>query len=53
MVPDGPFRLRGEPVLPGREHAVQNAATAHRLWTLSERLTGVHCPVPTPAPART
>lgn len=54
VVPDGPFQLRGEPVLRSREHALQDAVTAHRLWTLSERLTGVRHPLhplPTRGPA--
>jgi NAD(P)-dependent dehydrogenase (short-subunit alcohol dehydrogenase family) len=42
VVPDGPFQFRGEPVLRGREHAIQDSATAHQLWELSEQLTGVH-----------
>ncbi|MFF1339645.1 oxidoreductase [Streptomyces sp. NPDC058290] len=41
VVPDGPFQLRGEPVLRSRERAIQDSATAHRLWTLSEELTTV------------
>ncbi|WP_405982678.1 oxidoreductase [Streptomyces sp. NBC_00158] len=41
VVPDGPFQLRGEPVLRGRERAIRDTATARRLWTLSEDLTGV------------
>lgn len=52
VVPDGPFQLRGEPVLRSRERAVQDADTAHRLWALSERLTGVLHPVPAQAPSR-
>ncbi|MFE2242614.1 oxidoreductase [Streptomyces virginiae] len=52
VVPDGPFQLRGEPVLRSRERAVQDADTAHRLWALSERLTGVFHPVPAQAPSR-
>ncbi|MFE5722177.1 oxidoreductase [Streptomyces erythrochromogenes] len=46
VVPDGPLQLRGEPVLRSRERALQDTATAHRLWTLSERLTGVPYPIP-------
>ena len=41
VVPDGPFQLRGEPVLRHRDRTVQDTATARRLWTLSEQLTGV------------
>lgn len=44
VVPDGPFQLRGEPVLRSREHAIRDTITAHRLWTLSEQLTGVLYP---------
>ncbi|MFF8937892.1 oxidoreductase [Streptomyces paradoxus] len=44
VVPDGPFQLRGEPVLRSRESALQDATTARRLWILSERLTGVRYP---------
>ncbi|MEU6298038.1 oxidoreductase [Streptomyces erythrochromogenes] len=43
VVPDGLLQLRGEPVPRSRERALKDAATAHRLWTLSERLTGVRC----------
>ncbi|MEU8825431.1 oxidoreductase [Streptomyces sp. NPDC048636] len=42
VVPDGPFQLRGEPVLRSRERAIQDSSTAHKLWVLSEQLTGVH-----------
>ncbi|KOV13537.1 short-chain dehydrogenase [Streptomyces sp. XY413] len=52
VVPDGPFQLRGEPVLRSRERAIEDADTAHRLWALSERLTGVIHPVPAQAPSR-
>ncbi|MFE4058816.1 hypothetical protein ACFXP3_21425 [Streptomyces sp. NPDC059096] len=45
VAPDGPFQLRGEPALRHRERAIQDRATAHRLWTLSEQLTGVHYPL--------
>ncbi|MEU7556386.1 oxidoreductase [Streptomyces sp. NPDC044571] len=47
VVPDGPFQLRGEPVLRSRERAIQDPTTAHRLWSLSEQLTGVLYPLPT------
>lgn len=42
VVPDGPFQLRGEPVLRSRERAVRDSVTAQRLWGLSEELTGVN-----------
>jgi NAD(P)-dependent dehydrogenase (short-subunit alcohol dehydrogenase family) len=53
VVPDGWFQLRGEPVPRDRERAIHDAATAHRLWRLSEELTGVRYPLPpvTPGPA--
>ncbi|MGK5671643.1 oxidoreductase [Micromonospora sp. URMC 106] len=53
IVPDGLFQLRGEPVPRDRERALRDAATAHRLWRLSEELTGVRYPLPpaTPGPA--
>ncbi|WP_406099896.1 oxidoreductase [Streptomyces sp. NBC_01013] len=41
VVPDGPFQLRGKPVLRDRERAIRDAPTARKLWALSERLTGV------------
>ncbi|MFJ5832514.1 oxidoreductase [Streptomyces sp. NPDC093089] len=44
VVPDGPFQLRGDPVLRDRERAVRDSVTARRLWELSERLTGVRYP---------
>ncbi|MEV7727904.1 hypothetical protein AB0P15_24615 [Streptomyces sp. NPDC087917] len=50
VVPDGPFQLRGEPVPRGGERAVRDAATAHRLWVLSERLTGVRYELPAQPP---
>ncbi|MFD5448082.1 oxidoreductase [Streptomyces sp. NPDC003470] len=46
VVPDGPFQLRGQPVLYGREPATLDVSTAHRLWELSEQLTGVRYPLP-------
>ncbi|MFG2332703.1 oxidoreductase [Streptomyces sp. NPDC048604] len=52
VVPDGPFQLRGEPVLRGRERALQDAATAHQLWLLSEQLTGVRYVWPAEPSAR-
>ncbi|GAA0954032.1 SDR family NAD(P)-dependent oxidoreductase [Nonomuraea longicatena] len=41
IVPDGVLQLRGEPTRRTRERAIRDAATAARLWELSERLTGV------------
>jgi NAD(P)-dependent dehydrogenase (short-subunit alcohol dehydrogenase family) len=41
VVPDGVLQLRGEPTRRTRERAIRDAATAARLWELSERLTGV------------
>ncbi|MYR47460.1 oxidoreductase [Streptomyces sp. SID5910] len=41
VVPDGLLQLRGEPVLRSRERAIRDSVTAHRLWVLSEQLTGV------------
>ncbi|MBH5337615.1 SDR family NAD(P)-dependent oxidoreductase [Streptomyces pactum] len=52
VVPDGPFQLRGEPVLRSRERALRDARTAHRLWVLSEELTGVRYPLRAAPPAR-
>lgn len=52
VVPDGPFQLRGEPVLRTRERAIQDPTTARRLWDLSERLTGVLYPMPAEPPSR-
>ncbi|MFJ9945241.1 oxidoreductase [Streptomyces erythrochromogenes] len=52
VVPDGPLQLRGEPVVRSREHALQDTTTAHHLWPLSERLTGVHHPIPARTPPR-
>jgi NAD(P)-dependent dehydrogenase (short-subunit alcohol dehydrogenase family) len=42
--PDGRFELRGHPTLVGRSKAAADADVARRLWTLSERLTGVNFP---------
>jgi NAD(P)-dependent dehydrogenase (short-subunit alcohol dehydrogenase family) len=39
--PDGFQEQRGHPTLVARNGAAQDAATAKRLWTLSEQLTGV------------
>ncbi|MFD7610766.1 oxidoreductase [Streptomyces sp. NPDC059828] len=52
VVPDGPLQLRGEPVLRTRERAIQDAATARRLWVLSERLTSVRYPLPANPPSQ-
>ncbi|MFF5205928.1 oxidoreductase [Streptosporangium sp. NPDC000396] len=41
IVPDGLLQLRGEPTRRTRERAIRDAATATRLWRLSERLTGI------------
>lgn len=50
VVPDGPFQLRGEPVLRSRDRASRDRATARWLWELSERLTGVrYSPPPVPS----
>lgn len=50
VVPDGPFQLRGEPTLRSRERAIQDSATARRLWVLSEQLTSVHYSLPAELP---
>jgi len=42
IVPSGPLQLRGRPVGRRGERAMRDAATAERLWRLSEDLTGVH-----------
>ncbi|MES9521023.1 oxidoreductase [Streptomyces capoamus] len=47
--PDGPAEMRGAPALVGRSAAASDPVAARRLWTLSEELTGVGCPLPTPA----
>ncbi|MEV7523906.1 oxidoreductase [Streptomyces sp. NPDC091371] len=52
VVPDGPFQLRGEPVLRSRERAIRDSSTAHQLWVLSERLTGVHYSLPAEPPSQ-
>jgi NAD(P)-dependent dehydrogenase (short-subunit alcohol dehydrogenase family) len=39
--PDGMGEMRGAPTLVGRTPAASDAATARRLWTVSEELTGV------------
>ncbi|WP_119583109.1 oxidoreductase [Streptomyces europaeiscabiei] len=50
VVPDGPFQLRGEPGLRSRERAIQDSATAHQLWVLSEQLTSVRYSLPAEPP---
>ncbi|MGW4159122.1 oxidoreductase [Streptomyces sp. NPDC004788] len=42
--PDGMFEMRGTPALAGRSAAASDPATARRLWTVSEELTGVTFP---------
>jgi hypothetical protein len=42
--PDGMFETRGAPTLVGRSTAASDPATARRLWTVSEELTGVTFP---------
>ena len=39
--PDGAREQRGYPVLVGSSDASHNEADAHRLWQVSEQLTGV------------
>jgi NAD(P)-dependent dehydrogenase (short-subunit alcohol dehydrogenase family) len=48
--PDGFQEQRGHPTLVGRSDAAKDTATAAKLWTLSEALTGVSFPL-TPAAA--
>ncbi|MEV0173025.1 oxidoreductase [Streptomyces sp. NPDC050803] len=43
--PDGMGEFRGAPTLVGRTAAASDAAVARRLWTVSEELTGVVCPL--------
>jgi hypothetical protein len=40
--PDGFLEQRGNPKLVGSSSAARNEQTAHRLWEVSEDLTGVH-----------
>ncbi|GAA3716601.1 oxidoreductase [Nonomuraea antimicrobica] len=47
--PDGFGEVRGAPTLVGRSPAASDPATARRLWTVSEELTGVTFPQPTGA----
>ncbi|MGW1169134.1 oxidoreductase [Streptomyces sp. NPDC002550] len=42
--PDGMFEMRGAPSLAGRSAAASDPATARRLWTASEELTGITFP---------
>ncbi|MGV9449960.1 oxidoreductase [Streptomyces sp. NPDC003635] len=43
--PDGWGEWRGGPTLVSRSRAASDPATARRLWTVSEELTGVRCPL--------
>lgn len=43
--PDGLLEGRGAPKLVGRSKAARDGATARRLWTVSEELTGVTFPL--------
>ena len=43
--PGGFLEQRGAPKLVGRSRAAQDAATAARLWEVSEQLTGAHFPL--------
>ncbi|MFF4750840.1 oxidoreductase [Streptomyces sp. NPDC002514] len=43
--PGGLAEMRGAPTLVGRSSAASDPATARRLWTVSEELTGVECPL--------
>ncbi|MEV1009461.1 oxidoreductase [Streptomyces sp. NPDC049881] len=47
--PSGPAELRGAPTRVPLAPRAADQATARRLWTLSEELTGVHYPLPSPA----
>jgi NAD(P)-dependent dehydrogenase (short-subunit alcohol dehydrogenase family) len=44
--PDGIFESRGHPKIVQPVAAAQDPETARRLWELSEKLTGVHYPLP-------
>lgn len=44
--PDGPFETRGRPKVVQPAATAQDPETARRLWELSEKLTGVHYPLP-------
>ncbi|MFD3373253.1 oxidoreductase [Streptomyces sp. NPDC058697] len=48
--PDGFGEMRGAPTLVGRSPAAGDPATAKRLWTVSEDLTGVTFPQPAAVP---
>ncbi|WP_314176280.1 oxidoreductase [Streptomyces winkii] len=50
--PDGFMEGRGHPGPAGRSAAAQNVRDAERLWTLSERLTGVAFPLTSTASGR-
>ncbi|MEU7854981.1 oxidoreductase [Nonomuraea sp. NPDC049141] len=41
VAPDGLLELRGEPAVHQRHRAITDAATARRLWQVSQELTGV------------
>ncbi|MCX5362505.1 oxidoreductase [Streptomyces sp. NBC_00124] len=45
--PDGLGEMRGAPTLVGRSPAASDPATARRLWTASEELTGTRFPLET------
>ncbi|MFJ6084609.1 oxidoreductase [Streptomyces sp. NPDC092369] len=47
--PDGLAEMRGAPTLVGRSSAASDPASARRLWTASEELTGVTFPQPAAA----
>jgi len=47
--PSGPGEMRGHPKLVGSTKAARSEDDAKRLWSISEDLTGVTYPVPTPA----
>ncbi|MBT2231887.1 oxidoreductase [Nonomuraea sp. NEAU-A123] len=50
--PDGFAEMRGAPTLVGRSTAASDSVSARRLWTVSEKLTGITFPEPA-VPART
>lgn len=49
--PGGYREVRGAPKLVDRSDRAKDADTARRLWDLSEQLTGVRFPLPTPSAA--
>jgi NAD(P)-dependent dehydrogenase (short-subunit alcohol dehydrogenase family) len=49
--PDGPREIRGHPTLVHPSERAKDAATAKRLWEISEKLTGVKYELLEPAPA--